>query len=131
MILPLNILIVEDCRVMQTIITRTLHILNSGAKSIDLACNGREGLRMMENKDYDLLILDINMPVMDGMEMIHQMQKKPRLAGIPVLVVTTESNTSRIETIKRLGTGFVHKPFTPELFKSEILKITAEISQST
>ena len=131
MVKKLKILIVDDCKVMQAVICRTLLLAKIEPEVMDTADNGKAGLHILNDKKYDLLILDINMPVMDGMEMIQQIQKNPEISGIPVLFVTTESNEGRKKILSRLGAGLVCKPFTPEVFKREILKVTGDLAEKT
>lgn len=119
----LNILIVDDCKVMQAVIRRTLKLAKINTHTVDTADNGKSGLQMLKKNGYDLLVLDVNMPVMDGMELIHQVKKDPSIAEMPVLIVSAESNEGRKKTLSGLGAGFVHKPFTPEVLREEILKV--------
>ncbi len=70
----------------------------------------------------DLVLADINMPNMNGLELISQMKNDELLRDIPVIIVSTEGSKTRIEDLRRQGiAGFVRKPFTPESMKSAIL----------
>lgn len=124
--MKINVLIVEDCSVMRLMIKRTLNLSDMNVNSVFEAGNGKEGLEILDQHKIDLIILDMNMPVMDGMEMLRELKNKPATKSVPVLIVSTESNEKRIESIVKLGSGFVHKPFTPEILKDEIFKITLE-----
>ncbi len=123
MVKKLKILIVDDCKVMQAVIRRTLQLANIHMDIVDTADNGKSGLIKLKKNGYDLLVLDVNMPVMDGMELIYQVKNDSSLANMPVLIVSAESNEGRKKTLSGLGAGFVHKPFTPEILREEILKI--------
>lgn len=120
--MAINILVVDDSAVMRSMIKKT--IINSGVEveQIHEASNGQEGLDVLDREWLDILFIDVNMPVMDGMEMLERVRNKPETRDIPVLIVSTESNNERIQLISKLRAGFVHKPFTPEKLKDKILE---------
>lgn len=124
--MKINVLIVEDCPVMRLLIGRTLQLSGLEVGEITEAENGAEGLKYLKEKKIGLMIVDINMPVMDGLEMLEKIRKDPKVKEIPVLTVSTESNTQRVEFISKLSSGFVHKPFTPETLKKNFLKVLKE-----
>jgi two-component system chemotaxis response regulator CheY len=120
--MAINILIVDDSAVMRSMIKKTIQ--NSGVEVGDLheAANGKEGLDVLDREWLDLVFIDVNMPVMDGMEMLDRVRNNPEIRDIPILIVSTESNNERIQIINRQGAGFVHKPFTPETLRENILE---------
>lgn len=120
--MAVNILVVDDSAVMRSMIKKT--IVSSGVEVGEIyeAANGKEGLQVLEQNWLDILFIDVNMPVMDGMEMLDEVRKKSDTADIPILIVSTESNNERIETIQKQNAGFVHKPFTPEVLRERILE---------
>lgn len=120
--MAVNILVVDDSAVMRSMIKRT--IINSGVEVSEIyeAANGQEGLDVLEDNWLDILFIDVNMPVMDGMEMLDRVRKNPDTCDIPILIVSTESNHERIEIIQKKNAGFVHKPFTPEILRERILE---------
>ncbi len=120
--MSVNILVVDDSAVMRSMIKKT--IISSGVNvgTIYEASNGKEGLEQLDRNWLDILFIDVNMPVMDGMEMLDKVRKRPIKSDIPVLIVSTESNDERIETIQKKNAGFVHKPFTPEILRERILE---------
>ena len=63
------------------------------------------------------------MPVMDGMKMLEKVRKRNKTEELPVLIVSAESNKSRIEEIEEFGAVFIHKPFTPEKLKGKMLNL--------
>jgi len=125
--MKLNILVVDDSAVMRKMIIRTLTMCGIGVGEIYEASNGKEGLARLDEHWIDLLLIDINMPVMDGMEMLNHVRNNPETRDIPVLIVSTESNEKRIASFCKLGASFVHKPFTPEVIKEEIGRMTGEV----
>jgi len=116
----LNILVVDDSGVMRAMIIKTLKMCGVPVGEIHQAANGEEGLKQLENHWVDLVLVDINMPVMGGEEMIDRMRQNPVTKDIPVVVVSTESSQSRIEMLEKKSSGFVHKPFNPEIIKGVI-----------
>jgi two-component system chemotaxis response regulator CheY len=120
----LNILIVDDSPIMRSMIKRILNLSGLDIGEMRFAGNGDEGLTVMHAHWLDLVIADLNMPVMDGFEMISRMRGDEVLRNIPVIVVSTEGSGTKIEKLRGMGvTGIVHKPFSPE----EILKAVNEV----
>ena len=121
--MPIEILVVDDSMVMRSMIKKTINLCGLDIGTIYEAGNGKEGLDMVEKQDVDLLFIDVNMPVMDGMEMLDQLRSRPETADLPILIVSTESHEGRIEKINQQNAGFVHKPFTPEMLRGKILEM--------
>ncbi|MCH8558164.1 MAG: response regulator [Balneolia bacterium] len=119
----LNVLIVEDEQITRSIIKQILLDSNLDIGDILEAENGREGLDVLNSQKIDLLLVDIYMPVMDGLEMLEHVMSRPDLKDIPVIVVSTENDDKRVDAIIRKGLGFVHKPFTKVLLKKELAKL--------
>jgi len=123
--MALKILVVDDSAVMRKMIIRTINLCGLDISEIFEADNGKEGLKVLKNKKIDLLFADVNMPVMDGLEMLAEVRKRKWTKNLPVLIVSTESNKGRIVEIERQDAGFVHKPFTPELLREKMLALIA------
>jgi len=122
--MSLNILIVDDSKIMRKIILKTIGISGLPLGEVSEASNGREGLAILEKKQIDLVMVDINMPVMNGEEMIEEMSGNPAYSKIPVAVISTEGSSTRISRLLSKGVVFIHKPFTPEVFRDSIQKLT-------
>lgn len=120
---PLDILIVDDCDVMRLVIRRTLEMCPFETDRVIEAADGNIGLYWAKNLSFDLIIADLNMPVMSGSEMIASIRVDPLYSDTPILTVSAESNESRVNVITGLSDGFVHKPFSPEKLRDEILKV--------
>lgn len=117
-----NVLIVEDDPTMRVVLKRTLTESNIDIGEIYEAENGKIGLEMLAEYDVDLMLVDIYMPVMDGMEMLDYAADNPDYRDIPAVVVSTENDEKRIDAILRRGMGFVHKEFTTDLLEDQIRK---------
>lgn len=119
-----NILVVDDSAVMRSMIIRILRLTGLSLGEVYEAPDGREGLKVLDEKWVDLALVDINMPVMNGEEMIDNVRSNQTTANLPIIVVSTESNVSRIESIRRKNVEFVHKPFSPEVLRKTVLQLT-------
>ena len=117
-----NVVVVDDSAVMRAIIIKTLKLSGLAVGQIFEAANGVEALTVMDKQWVDLALVDINMPVMNGEELITRLRANPETADMPVVVVSTESSDTRIELLQQKGTGFVHKPFTPETLRNTVRK---------
>ncbi|HDD44481.1 MAG TPA: response regulator [Candidatus Desulfofervidus auxilii] len=111
----MNILIVDDSATMRKIILRTIRQSGYAVDDVLEAGNGKEALEVVKNNKVDLILTDINMPEMDGLELIEVLRASPETQNMPILVISTEGAEDIIEKAKILGVkGFVRKPFTPE-----------------
>jgi len=118
--MAVNVLIVDDSAVMRAMIQKTMILSGLQLGEIHQAANGREGLETLERQWIDLVIADINMPVMTGEEMIEHMQTNPSLRTIPTIVISTEGSQARIDRLQRKGVRFIHKPFSPEIIRDTV-----------
>lgn len=129
--MALNILVVDDSAVMRGIIIKTLRMSGLPLSDVHQAANGEEGLKMLDQHWVDLAMVDINMPIMNGEEMLDRVRGNPETANLPVLVISTESSETRIESLAQKGARFVHKPFTPEILRAKIIEMTGVSNEST
>ncbi len=122
--MALNVLVVDDSAVMRAMIIKTLRMTGLPVGEVYQAANGQEGLAALAEHWIDPGIVDINMPVMDGEEMIERMQGDPDVADTPIIVISTEGSETRINRLIQKGVEFVHKPFRPETIRDIVAKIT-------
>lgn len=122
--MSLNILVVDDSAVTRAMIIKTLRMAELPLGEVHQAGNGEEGLAQLREHWIDLVMTDINMPVMNGEEMIEKLRSEPEWADLPLMVVSTEGSQTRIERLEGHGARFVHKPFTPEIVRSVVMEIT-------
>lgn len=121
-----NILLVDDSETVRAIITKTLALAGVETKAIFHAANGQEALDLLAREWVDLVFADINMPVMNGVEMINKMHEDGLLKTIPVIIVSTEGSRTRIDELKAKGVrAYIRKPFTPEVIR----KIVDEVME--
>jgi two-component system chemotaxis response regulator CheY len=104
-----QILIVEDSPTMRQLLVFALRRLKN--VEIDEAQDGMDGLRKISNDHYDLALIDINMPVMDGLKLISLIRSDDNLKGIPICVITTEGAKEDRERAMSLGANeYLTKP---------------------
>ena len=122
--MALNILVVDDSAVMRAMIIKTLHLSGLQLNEIHQAGDGEAALEKLDAGWIDLMLLDINMPVMNGEEALRRLRQNPENADLPVIIVSTEGSDTRIAALRELGAEFVHKPFTPETLREIIVQMT-------
>ncbi len=117
-------LIVDDSSVMRKIVERSLRQAGLDLSSVMEAGNGAEALGILDGNTVDLILSDINMPVMDGLEFVRQLQRVEKLRGVPVVMITTEGSESNVVQALSLGAkGYIRKPFTPDQVKEHVLPV--------
>lgn len=110
-----NILIVDDSAIVRAVIERTVRLCGVDVGEIHEAANGREALSCLQDTWVDIIFADINMPVMNGIELIEELDRQGTLKETPVVVVTTDRSEVRIQQLKAHGIReYLNKPFTPE-----------------
>ncbi len=119
-----NVLVVDDSAVMRQMVVRTLKMSGVPLGEVLEAGNGEEGLQVLQDEWVDLLMLDINMPVMNGEEMLRKVRGNPETENLAVIVVSTEGSETRLQTLQELGASIVRKPFAPETLRDTILRVT-------
>jgi two-component system chemotaxis response regulator CheY len=116
-------LIVDDSSVMRKIVERSLRQAGLDLSVVE-AGNGAEALGLLDVNAVDLILSDINMPVMDGLEFVRQLQSIEKLRGVPVVMITTEGSESNVVQALSLGAkGYIRKPFTPDQVKEHVLPV--------
>ena len=125
-----NILIVDDSRTLRSVIKKTLLIAGVPTGELFEASNGLEGLQIMKNNWVDLCFADINMPVMNGIEMIEKMLEDHMLEKLPVVIVSTEGSKTRIEELFRKGVrAYLRKPITPEIIRNVVKEVLGDYDE--
>jgi len=117
-------LIVDDSSVMRKIVERSLRQAGLDLSSVIEAGNGADALALLDGNLVDLILSDINMPVMDGLEFVRQLQRMDKTRQIPVVMITTEGSESNVVQALSLGAkGYIRKPFTPDQVKEHVLPV--------
>jgi two-component system chemotaxis response regulator CheY len=122
--LALRILIVDDSPAMRCFIRRVVALSGLEVAGCSLAGDGEEGLRLLRAGPVDVILTDINMPGMDGERFMECLQVDRTLSHIPVVVVSTDATSNRMERMRALGAkGYVTKPFSPEALREELDRV--------
>lgn len=122
--MSINILIVDDSKTVRAIIEKTLQLSGIEIGSIFQAGNGKEALEVLRNNWVDLVLTDINMPIMNGVELVNEMNQDDLLKTIPIAIVSTEGSQTRVEELKSKGVkAYLRKPFTPESLKNLVVEL--------
>jgi two-component system cell cycle response regulator len=116
-----KILSVDDSKTIRMIIQRTFRPYDC---EVFEASNGEEGLALAASTKPDLIILDITMPVMDGVTMLGKMKETPALKGIPVIILSAESGRENVAFIAKLGVrDYLVKPFKDEQLVEKVVRV--------
>ncbi len=116
-----NILLVDDSETTRMIIKRVVQLSGVPTAEIYEAANGRDALEVMSSKKVDLVVADLNMPVMGGIEMMRRMRLSDPTRHVPVVVVSAEPNAENIADLRQAGVaGFLRKPFRPETVRDAV-----------
>jgi len=113
----LTVLIVDDSTVMRRMVARSLEL--SGVPPYELceAADGLEALRIIRELWVDIVLCDLHMPGMDGLELVRHLANDPLTGDVPVVIVSSERSPGLIAELEELGVrGFLRKPFQPEAF---------------
>ncbi len=117
-------LIVDDSSVMRKIVERALRQAGLESLVVHEAGSGAEGLELLKEKKVHLILSDINMPSMDGLEFVRQIQMQNLAPGVPVVMITTESSEEHVRQAIQAGAqGYIRKPFTAEQVKERVVSL--------
>jgi two-component system chemotaxis response regulator CheY len=121
-------LIVDDSSVMRKIVERALRQAGLDPMTVHEAGSGTEGLELLKDKQVDLILSDINMPSMDGLEFLRQIRAQNLAPGVPVVMITTESSEEHVKQAILAGAqGYIRKPFTAEQVKERVLPLLSAV----
>ena len=126
--MSLNVLIVDDSPIIRSILEKTLRIAQIPVTNCFKAENGAVALEILDKEWIDLMFLDINMPVMNGVETVQQMKERDLLKSTPVVIISTEGSATRIQQLMDQGvSGYLRKPFKPEDLSRTVNEILGAI----
>jgi two-component system chemotaxis response regulator CheY len=119
-----SLMIVDDSPAMRTFILRVIEITGLEVGTCLQAANGQEALELLRTNWIDLVLTDINMPVMNGEDFLRCMEEDEMLRTIPVLVVSTDGSEHRMHRMMALGArAYMKKPFSPELLRTNMERL--------
>lgn len=110
-----NFLVIDDSSIVRKSLRKTIGMTDLEVSELKEAENGQQGLDVLRSNWIDLVFLDINMPVMNGIEFMEHLRADEELKNTPVIVVSTEGSAERIDHLQRLGVkAYLRKPVAPE-----------------
>ncbi|MDX2104245.1 MAG: response regulator [Alphaproteobacteria bacterium] len=116
-----RVLTVDDSKTMRDMVVFTLR--QGGYDTVE-ACDGSDALRHLASGRFDCVITDLNMPVMDGIELVRSVRSDATHRGVPILMLTTESDTTKKDAGRAAGaTGWLVKPFDPDKLLATVRKV--------
>lgn len=119
-----DVLIVDDSAAIRKILQRVLRQTGMSIRSIYEAGDGQEALDALKSHAVHLVLTDINMPKMDGLQLLGAMKGASQWQSIPVVMITTEGGEAKVGEALRLGAaGYVRKPFTADQIKEKLVGI--------
>ena len=119
-----DVLVVDDSAAIRKILTRVLRQTGMAIQTIHEAGDGQEALAVMAQHRVDLVLSDINMPKMDGLQLLASLKASPQWQNIPVVMITTEGGETKVAEAVKLGAaGYVRKPFTADQIKEKLVGI--------
>ena len=120
--MALDVLIVDDSAAIRKILHRVLVQADLPLGAVHEANDGLEAINSLSNNRVGLILSDINMPNMDGIEMLRKIRDNTSWATVPVIMVTTEGSQDKVMQALELGaSGYVRKPFTPDQIKEKLV----------
>jgi two-component system chemotaxis response regulator CheY len=119
-----DVLVVDDSAAIRKILQRVLRQTGMAIRAIHEAGDGQEALELLKTQSIDLVLTDINMPKMDGIQLLAAIKASPRWRSIPVVMITTEGGETKVgEAVKLGAAGYVRKPFTADQIKEKLAGI--------
>jgi two-component system chemotaxis response regulator CheY len=119
-------LIVDDSSVMRKIVERSLRQAGIEMTEVFQAGNGAEALGVLQDHAVDLILCDINMPVMDGLEFVKNLSGVANAKGVSVVMITTEGSEAHVvQAISCGARGYIRKPFTAEQVREHVIPVLA------
>ncbi len=116
-----RVLIVDDSPAMRTFVRRVMNLSGFELSACFEASNGREALEVLQQEWVDAILTDINMPGMDGEELLRRLSADDVLRSIPAIVISTDATRTRIDRLLSLGArGYITKPFLPEALRNQL-----------
>jgi len=125
--MALTVLIVDDSPVMRSFIRRVIRLAGYDDINCVEATDGRDALNRLASVKADVILTDINMPVMNGEEFLLELKNNGTLDSTPALVISTDATHDRAHRMLALGArGYIAKPFSPEALRDQLTSLLGE-----
>jgi two-component system chemotaxis response regulator CheY len=125
-----NVLIVDDSSTMRAVVKKAIKVSGFDVGEYREAADGQEALETLRRHWVDVVLTDINMPHLNGLELVAKMREDELLNSIPVIMVSTEGSEKKVQESIRLGaSGYIKKPFQPEDIKRTLGEVMGEAQE--
>jgi two-component system, chemotaxis family, chemotaxis protein CheY len=125
-----NVLIVDDSSTMRAVVKKAIKVSGFDVGEYREAADGQEALETLRRHWVDVVLTDINMPHLNGLELVAKMREDELLKSIPVIMVSTEGSEKKVQESIRLGaSGYIKKPFQPEDIKRTLGEVMGEAQE--
>ena len=125
--MSLKVLIVDDSRAMRGMIRRVIAISGLEVSECLEAGDGLEALEVLGSNRVDVVLADINMPRMNGEELVQEMSKRGIIRSVSVIIISTDGTSLRRSRLTELGAaGYLTKPFVPEALRDEVERVLGD-----
>jgi two-component system, chemotaxis family, chemotaxis protein CheY len=122
--MALDVLVVDDSAAIRKILSRVLKASDLGVNEVHEAADGEEALKMLESKSVNLILSDINMPNMDGLQLLERVKASGLWKDLPFIMISTEGGATKVmEAVEKGATGYVKKPFTADQIKEKLVGV--------
>ncbi len=122
--MALDVMIVDDSAAIRKILHRVLVQAEVPLGQVHEACDGKDALEKLKSAKVGLILSDINMPNMDGIELLNRLKTDENFKSVPIVMVTTEGSQAKVLQALELGAaGYVRKPFTAEQIQEKLAGI--------
>ena len=116
-----TVLVVDDSAMMRKVVLRLLKMADAEFESVLEAGDGSEALALLRTNTVSLIMCDINMPVMSGLQLLLQIKEEQLAIGVPIVMVTTENSEPQVRQAILAGArGYIRKPFTADHIKTHV-----------
>ncbi len=120
----MNVLIVDDSSAVRMILRRVVMHSELAVTNVSDACDGVEALAKMHSEKFGLVLCDVNMPNMDGIEFLEKVRADHQFEAVPIIMITTEGSAERVTRALQLGAnGYIKKPFTADQIQEKVASL--------
>jgi two-component system, chemotaxis family, chemotaxis protein CheY len=121
-----DVLIVDDSQTMRALVTKSLELSGLDLHGIHEAEDGRAALVVLGRQWVDVVLADVHMPGMSGIELLQAMHADPHMESIPCIIISSDTNPAHLKQLRELGAkAFLRKPFRPESLRKVLLSVLA------
>lgn len=119
-----NVLIVDDSSVVRSVVRKSIEMSGIEVDKVFEAANGKEALTVLDGEWIDIVFADLNMPEMNGVELVEKMSQDSMLVSTPVVIISSEKRQAKIDELKKRGIrAYIKKPFRPESFRDVVIDV--------